>query len=64
MCQVHAGADVSLLAPEKNDFTDCHPGKTTTYMLHRVLITTHTHVRLKSNGEKKEQDKKILEEVR
>ena len=32
MCQVHAGAYVSLLAPGKTDYTACHPRKTTTYI--------------------------------
>ena len=30
MCQVHAGAYVSLLTPGKTDYSDCHPRKTTT----------------------------------
>ena len=54
MRQVHTGAYVSLLAPGKTDCTACHPGKTTTYILHVVPITTHTHVRRKSIGNKKQ----------
>ena len=34
MCQVHAGANVSLLMPGETDYSDCHPRKTTTYILH------------------------------
>ena len=34
MCQVHAGACVSILAPGKTDYTACHPRKTATYILH------------------------------
>ena len=54
MCQVHTGAYVSLLAPGKTDYTDCHPRKTTTYILHVVSITTHTHNRRKSIGKNKQ----------
>ena len=53
MCQAHTGEYASLLAPGKTDHTACHPGKTTTYLLHVVPITTHTHVRRKSIGKKK-----------
>ena len=42
---------------EKTDYTACHPKKTTTYILHVVSITTHTHVRLKSMGNKKREEK-------
>ena len=52
MCHVHTGAYVSLLAPGKTDYTACHPRKTTTYILHVAPITTHTHDRRKSIGEK------------
>ena len=65
MCQVHTGAYVSLLAPEKidyiachprkpekTDYTACHPRKTTTYTLHVVSITAHTHDARKSIGDK------------
>ena len=62
MCQVHTGAYVSLLAPGNTHYTACHPRKTTTYILHLVPITTHTHDRLKSIGKKKQRkDKKIKE---
>ena len=57
MCQVHTGAYVSLLAPGKTDYTACHPRKTTTYILHVISITTHTHDRRKSI-EKKETKKR------
>ena len=52
MCQAHTDEYVSLLAPGKTDQTACHTGKTTTYILHVVPITTHTHVRHKSIGKK------------
>ena len=67
MCQVHTGAYVSLHAPEKNVSPACHPGKTTTYIFHVAPITTHTHVRLKSNGKKetrKRKEKKRKEKKR
>ena len=62
MCQVHTGQDtgayVSLLAPGKTDYyTACQLGKTTTYILHVVPITTHAHVRRKSIGNKKKEKK-------
>ena len=61
MCQVHTGAYVSLLAPEKTDYIASHLRKTTTYILHVVPITTHTHVRHKSIGKKKKRkDKKRI----
>ena len=60
MCQVHTGAYVSLLAPGKTVYTACHPRKTTTYILHVVPITTHTHDRRKSIGKK--ETKKIKED--
>ena len=47
MCQVQAGAYVSLLTPGGTKYSDCHPSKTTTYILHVVSITTHTHDRHK-----------------
>ena len=43
MCQVHTGAHVSLLTPGKTDYTACHSRNTTTYILHVVPTTTHTH---------------------
>ena len=54
MCQAHTGACVSLVAPGKTDYTACHPKKTTTYIFHVVSITTHTHDRRESIGEKKQ----------
>ena len=62
MCQVHTGTYVSLLAHGKTDYTACHPRKTTTYILHVVPITTHTHDRRKSIGEKKQRKEKIIKE--
>ena len=60
MCQVHARAYVSLLAPGETNYSDCYPMKTTTYIIHVVSITTHTHDRRKSIGEKKQtKEKKI-----
>ena len=61
-CQVHTGAYVSLLAPGKTDYTACHPRKNTTYILHVVLITTHTHDRRKSVGKKKQRKEKKIKE--
>ena len=58
MYQVHTGVYVSLLAPGKTDYTTCHPRKTTTYILHVVSITTHTHIRRKSIGKKKQTKKR------
>ena len=57
MCQIHTGTYVALLAPEKNDYTTCHPEKTTTCILHVVPITKHTHVRLESIGKTKREEK-------
>ena len=62
MCQVHTGANVSLLAPGKTDYTASHPRKTTTYVLHVVLITTHTHNRRKSIGKNKQRKEKKIKE--
>ena len=61
MCQVYAGAYVSLLAPGKTDYTACHPRKTTTYILHVVPITMHTHGRRKSIGKKTQRKDKMKE---
>ena len=58
MSQVHTGAYVSLIEPGKTEYTACHPRKTTTYILHVVLITTHTHDRRKSIGKKKTKTRK------
>ena len=58
MCQVHTGAYVSLLAPRKNDYTACHPRKTTSYVSHEAFITTHTHDRSTSQLQKKNKKKK------
>ena len=62
MCQVHTGAYVSLLASRKTDYTACHSRKTTTYILHVVPITTHTHDRRKSIGKKKQRKEKKIKE--
>ena len=58
MCQVNTGTYISLLAPEKPDYIACHPEKTTTYILHVVPITTHTHVKLKTIGKNKKRKKR------
>ena len=42
MCQVHTGAYVSLLARGKTDYTGCHPRKTTTYILHVLIVPITT----------------------
>ena len=63
MCRVHTGANVSLLlAAEKTDYTACHPKTTTTYILHVVSITTHTHDRRKTIGKKKQRTNKKRKE--
>ena len=62
MCQVHAGAHVSLLAPGKTDYTACPPRKTTTYISHVVPTTTHTHDRRKPIGKKKQRKEKKTKE--
>ena len=59
-CQVHTGAYVSLLASGKTGYTACHSRKTTTYILHIVPITTHTHDRGKSIGKKKQRKEKKM----
>ena len=60
MCQVQAGAYVSLLTPGETKYSDCPPRKTTTYILHVVstTTTTHTHDRRKSIGEKETKKRK------
>ena len=58
MCQVQAGAYVSLLTPGKTKYSDCHPRKTTTYILRVVSITPHTHDRHKPIGEKETKKRK------
>ena len=62
MCQVHTGAYVSLLASGKTDDTACHPKMTTTYILHVVLTTTHTHDRRRSIGKTKQRKGKNIKE--
>ena len=64
MCQAHTGAFVSLLTPGETDYTACHPRKTTTYILHVASITSHTHDRRKSIGEKKQRKEKKIEETK
>ena len=60
MCQVHTGAYVSLLAWKNRLYR--LPPKTTTYILHVVFTTSHTHARRKSIGEKKERKEKKIKE--
>ena len=47
-------------------YTACHRGKTTTYILHVLVvpITTHMHVRLKSIGKKEKREKKKRKEMK
>ena len=63
MCQVQAGAYVSLLTPGETKYSDCHRRKTTTYTSHVVSITTHTHDTGVSQLENKKhrKEKKIKE---
>ena len=58
MCQVHAGAYVSLLAPGKTDYTACHPRKTTTYILHVGSIPLRIRTTDASQLEKRNTEKK------
>ena len=58
MSQLHTGTCFSSLPPENTDHNACYPEKTTTYILHVVPITNHTHVRLKSLGKKKGKERK------
>ena len=58
MCQVQAGAYVSLFTPGETKYSDCHPRKTTTYILHVVSITAHTHDMHKDIGEKETKKRK------
>ena len=58
MCQVHTGAYVSLLTPRETDYSDCHPRKKITYILHVVHVTMHTHDMRKSIGEEKKGNNK------
>ena len=63
MCQVHTGAYISLLAPGQTDYSAaCHQRKTTTYVIHVLPITTHTHDRRKSIGEEKQRKEKKIKE--
>ena len=54
-------AYVSLLPTGKDDYAACYPRKTTTYILHVVPITTHTHVTRKSIGKTKQRKEKRKE---
>ena len=51
-------------APRKTDYTACHPGRTTTYILHVVPITRHTHDRRKSIGKKKQRKERKIKKRR
>ena len=62
MCQVDTGAYGSLLAPGRTDFTVCHPRTTSTYILHVVPITTHTHDGRKSIGKRNKEKKRNEDE--
>ena len=57
MCQVHTWC-IRLITRAWKNVTACHPRKTTTYMLHVVSITTHTHDRRESIGKKKQRTNK------
>ena len=59
MCQVYTWCTyASSLAPGKTDCTACHPRETTTYTLHVVFMTTHTHGRRKPIGKKEQRTNK------
>ena len=46
MCQVHAGTYVALLAPEKTDYTACHPEK----IVPRIYYTRYLSPRIRTSG--------------
>ena len=56
MCQVHAGAYVSLLAPGKTDYTACHPRLPriyyTWYLSLRIRTTNASKLAKRNKGEK------------
>ena len=59
MCQVQAGAYVSLLTPGETKYSDCHPRKTTTYILHVCSIYHYAYARqAKVNWRKRNKEKK------
>ena len=58
MCQGRTGAYVSLLAPEEPTIPLATQKRLPLIQLHVVPITTHTHVGLKSLGEKKRKKKR------
>ena len=41
MCQVQAGAYVSLLTPEETKYSDCHPRKIATYLVYITRSIYH-----------------------
>ena len=57
-----SGAHVSLLTPGKTNYSDCHQIKITTYILHEVSISRHTHDRRKSIGENEQRKEKKMKE--
>ena len=63
MCQVHTGAYVSLLAPEKTDYyTASHPRKTTKYVyitrsIYHYAYARQTQVNWKKKTKKRKEDK-------
>ena len=62
MCQVHTGAYVSLLAPGKTDYTDCHPRKTTTYLVYITRSIYHYAYARQTQVNWKKETKKIIED--
>ena len=59
MCQVQAGAYVSILTPGETKYSDCHLRKTTTYVLY---YTYYLSLRIRTTGvsqlEKRNKEKK------
>ena len=64
MCQIHAGAYVSLLAPGRTDYTDCHPRRTTTYILHVWYLSLRIRTSDASQLESRNKGQKIRESKR
>ena len=61
-CQVHAGSYVSLLMPGETDYSDCHPRKTTTYILQvEDNGKKRAEKKAKQNEKRKGKRRKILE---
>ena len=59
MCQVHTGANVSLLTPGEIDHTACHPRKTTrTTYITPSIVSLRIRSTDESQSEKRNKEKK------